>query len=60
MFEIENDSDWSQYTLADSDIIGIIYLGVPPGVDLYVRLLLLGTTGHIVVQSKFPNFRLLI
>jgi hypothetical protein len=36
MFERENDSDWSQYKLAGSDIIDIIYLGVPPGVGPYV------------------------
>jgi hypothetical protein len=36
MFEIENDSDWSQYKLAGIDIIDIFYLGLPPGVDLYV------------------------
>lgn len=36
MFEIENDSEWSQYKLEGNDIIDIIYLGVPPSVGLYI------------------------
>jgi hypothetical protein len=36
VFEIENDSDWSQFKLAGIDIIDIFYVGLPPGVDLYV------------------------
>lgn len=37
MFEIESDSEWSQYKLIGSDIIDIFYLSVPPVVVLYVN-----------------------